>query len=923
MPAFENWSTKPANRRWAAGLSLGIVLLCIYYPVLTFDYLYHDDWIHFTGPGSTCSASTMYAWSKVTGRPLGQYVLCALFGLFETTEEAWQARLVIVGGIAAFAWLQSIYFQALGISWRGAVALAVGASVLPGILIFGYWITAGSIVFSLLPSVAAALLTAAALRAGEGRARRDGAAPPGATAKLVIDAAAAVLVDPDHVQAAPLRRAFAQMDVRSAALLAGACGLQVVSLLIYQTQAMYFWALAAVMLATMLARDLRSAVRPLAAYTLVGAGPMAGYFIWFKYFSGFAPVLETSDPQRGRMFQDLAAGVTWFLKEALPRASSLWFWDRPRGFGLAVLAVFVLSLLLLSARLSLMTWRQGDRTGSFLYAVYPLVIVALGFFAFLPMLVTGFRLEVFRSLIPLSALIFLSGVMHLHMLLRVEKWPLSIRRGVAGGFVLGLSCLAADSLVAQMVLPAAAEYSFVRSSLLEAAQNGRAADRVHAIVPRMTLDPKTDEIHRLTVQFTQDIGPMIQAIRRELGFGSVPVPVTYSLEGEPFERDGALVFDFSELSKSGLWKSVFPFRNWITISPLNSDPRRRRPYAFVREVKVSVKRHGARDAVVRFTTDGTPPTSRSKVIDDYITLTNSTILAARAFIDEAAVGPVWEAEFERWDDDGAAVTDIKRGGDPAERIRIAVQPGGRVALVVNDANDGIDYDEGDWADAAFECASGRVYLSQLQAESAKQDWGSLVNDRNLHKPNKPIQIGGQVYQRGLAVSANAELVYAVPPGCKELVTWVGIDDAAERKGSVRFIVRPIGRAADARVDSQPRLLLTRGSYNLVAFRGLTYGVPQSLGPVNWEGGGVAKLPGVITGASTDEVISRLPPDPSIDPQPRLLRSHQGYNLVGYRGRIYGIPQSLGPVSLESGQVAKLPGVVTGGTVEEVLARLPR
>jgi hypothetical protein len=894
-PTLENWSTKPANRRWAAGLALGIVLLCVYYPVLTFDYLYHDDWIHFTGPGSTCSASTMYDWSKITGRPLGQYALCGLFGLFETTEDAWLARLVIVAGIAVFAWLQSIYFQALGISWTASVSLALGASVLPGILIFGYWITAGSLIFSLLPSVAAALLTAAALRPG------------------------AVAVDPDRVEAAPLRRALAQMDIRSAALLAGACGLQLVSLLIYQTQAMYFWALAAVMLATMLARDPWAALRPLAAYTLVGAGPIVGYFIWFKYFSGFAPVLETADPARGRMFYDLAASVTWFLTEALPRASSLWFFDRPRGFGLAVLAAFVFFLILLAARFSLMAWRKGDRTGSFLYAVYPLVIVAWGFLAFLPMLVTGFRLEVFRSLIPLSALIFLTGAIHLRILLRIEKWPLPIKVGVAGGFVFGLSCLAADSLVSQMVLPAAAEYSFVRTSLLEAAQNGRAAERVHAILPKVTFYPKTDEIHGLTARFDQDIKPMIQVLRRELGLG--PVPITASLAGEPFQREGAVVFDFAELSKSGLWKSVAPFRVWMTISPSSSDLRRRRPYAFVREIEVSVKRHGAREGVARFTTDGTVPTSRSDAIAGPIKLTKSTVLKAQAFIGDTPAGPVLEAAFERWDEEGAAVTDIKRGGDAAERIRIAVQPGGRVALVVNDANDGIDYDEGDWADAAFECSSGRVYLSQLQAESAKQDWGSLVNDRNLL--NKPIQVGGLVYQRGLAVSANAEVVYAVPQGCKEFVTWVGVDDAAERKGSVRFIVRPIGRPAEASADSQARLLLARGSYNLVAFRGLVYGVPQSLGPVNWEGGAVGKLPGVITGASADEVISRLPPDPSIDPQPRLLRSHQGYNLVGYRGRIYGIPQSLGPVTLESGQAAKLPGVVTGSTVEDVLARLPR
>src|SRR5712692_10392628 len=233
-----------------------------------------------------------------------------------------------------------------------------------------------------------------------------------------------------------------------------------------------------------------------------------------------------------------------------------------------------------------------------------------------------------------------------------------------------------------MILPAAAEYAFVRNSLLEAAEHGRAAERVHVVVPRRSLRFSTDEIDNLTVQ---DLGAMIQVIGRELGLPSRPVSL--SLPGEPFEREGALVVDLAELSKSGLWKPAL--------------------------------------------------------------------------------------------------------------------------------------------------------------------------------------------------------------------------------------------AGEATGDSQPLPLWTHGDYVLVAFRGRIHGIPRSVDPLNWESGIVARLPGVITRATVGEVMSSLTPDEAKNPQPRLLRSHRGYNLVDYRGQFYGVPQALGPVDWAGGRVDKLPGVVTGGTVEGVLARVPR
>src|ERR1035441_10926406 len=45
----------------------------------------------------------------------------------------------------------------------------------------------------------------------------------------------------------------------------------------------------------------------------------------------------------------------------------------------------------------------------------------------------------------------------------------------------------------------------------------------------------------------------------------------------------------------------------------------------------------------------------------------------------------------------------------------------------------------------------------------------------------------------------------------------------------------------------PHLLKSVGAYNIVAFHDKIYGVPQSLGAVDWRGQDVASMKGVVTG----------------------------------------------------------------------------
>jgi hypothetical protein len=116
-----------------------------------------------------------------------------------------------------------------------------------------------------------------------------------------------------------------------------------------------------------------------------------------------------------------------------------------------------------------------------------------------------------------------------------------------------------------------------------------------------------------------------------------------------------------------------------------------------------------------------------------------------------------------------------------------------------------------------------------------------------------------------------------------------------------------------------------GVYNVVAFRNRIYGVPQSLGAVDWYGHDVASMKGVVTGRTEQEVLQQLHGTAWSD-DPRLLRSVGTYNIVAFHDKIYGVPQSLGAlgaVDWLGHDVASMKGVVTGRTEQEVLDGLPR
>jgi len=168
-------------------------------------------------------------------------------------------------------------------------------------------------------------------------------------------------------------------------------------------------------------------------------------------------------------------------------------------------------------------------------------------------------------------------------------------------------------------------------------------------------------------------------------------------------------------------------------------------------------------------------------------------------------------------------------------------------------------------------------------------------------------------------------------------------DVADQRWSHQELLKDFGPVAG--VES-PQLVKSLHGYNIVTFKGKVFGIPQSLGSMDIAQVDMASLEGVIPGLTVrsvqKEIESRLKPEkvelidqhpsqqetPSNNPPagvepPQLVESLHGYNIVKFKGNIFGIPQSLGSMDIAQVDIASMSEVITGATVKDVQKAIQR
>jgi len=139
---------------------------------------------------------------------------------------------------------------------------------------------------------------------------------------------------------------------------------------------------------------------------------------------------------------------------------------------------------------------------------------------------------------------------------------------------------------------------------------------------------------------------------------------------------------------------------------------------------------------------------------------------------------------------------VMHGDEDAQHVTIDVRDAMRLWLFTGDAGDGIGADHSVWGDARIKTVDGEwIYLDSLKPILSKVGYGQLKTE--------PVEIGGRGFEHGLSAHAKSCLGYVLDGGYTEFEGWVGLNETAEKRGSVTFVCSTYPENPDYRyvVDS--------------------------------------------------------------------------------------------------------------------------
>lgn len=150
--------------------------------------------------------------------------------------------------------------------------------------------------------------------------------------------------------------------------------------------------------------------------------------------------------------------------------------------------------------------------------------------------------------------------------------------------------------------------------------------------------------------------------------------------------------------------------------------------------------------------------------------------------DDPATGAKYLALFNAQDQAGAPASAAAWASAPITRqhsqqeIAVDLKGARKLYLVARDGGDGSAWDHADWLNPLLHRGADTLALTSLPWVQATAGWGKPT----LHKSvsGAPLQIGIQLYRRGIGTHANSVLEYDIPAGYSRFTATVGLDQAA-------------------------------------------------------------------------------------------------------------------------------------------------
>jgi hypothetical protein len=517
-------STRSGTSHLASSTLLLLFAVLTFFPTLSFDYFFNDDYVLAEAVGAKCNHREFvyWGWNRQLGRPLGNYLQC--LGLAPVTERAGfkAGRLLELFFIYTFSLLVYAFLVHNAVPGSSALILAAICTSLPG-----YWYLS-------------------ALLAGINNVAAYGFA--------ALSAVALLLGLTREQWSTKRRRAAYAAGFVSAALAAFS----------YQTALMLVLSLFALPLLLHLERPVRTQLRMLGVVLGVVGAVTALYLAWYIGSGNYGRL--AGDPYWGAP-ADFVDRLAWFFDTVLPAAASLQLVYAPKTLVILLCILLVALLGVAAARRILASHRDTRaRLGAALVALFALLAIPL--VSLSPVLVSQSGLR-YRTLIPLSVLFPVFAYLAAAWYARGVIDRLERLRGLAIlGLISPLAALSAFNITTMNVSQHAQELTFMRHTLARASEHQACTDHAHFILPlsggrnpgewfvpaRKKLP--TDEFYHVASVYGREDNPMPAIWNTVYDLEGLPPParITVSRPGEPFEpTECTVVFDMPVFTRSLVW----------------------------------------------------------------------------------------------------------------------------------------------------------------------------------------------------------------------------------------------------------------------------------------------------------------------------------------------------------------------------------
>ncbi|MBF0606464.1 MAG: glycosyltransferase [Magnetococcales bacterium] len=121
------------------------------------------------------------------------------------------------------------------------------------------------------------------------------------------------------------------------------------------------------------------------------------------------------------------------------------------------------------------------------------------------------------------------------------------------------------------------------------------------------------------------------------------------------------------------------------------------------------------------------------------------------------------------------------------------------------------------------------------------------------------------------------------------------------------------------INAMPEIIESYLTYNIIEFRGVIYGIPMSLGNVDFKSKKQLNRKEIIKGSTTQEVRVRIEESGRFDPE--LVHSVESYNIIKYGKMFYALPMSLGQIDFTNAAQLNQPEILNGASFDEVTAQI--